>query len=286
MSSKNILLTGLHGSGKTTFIAALWYAVNHLSDEISLSVNSLAGSNDEYLFKISIAWSRFQDVPRTNLNEEQKSIKLNLKRTRENSLVLVDIPDLSGETFRNHFDLREWSQDYDNTLDQINGLLIFIDPLSDNNTPKLIYQANELERILGQNESKEESTPAQWQHSFVPNQVKLVEILQFIFFHKPQLLPMKVALIISAWDRVLDLGAAPTPRDWVRLKLPLLYQFLETNSEFFQNNAFGVSAQGCDYKDEAKVNELLTKTPLERILIQENEIVSKDIARPIIWMLE
>jgi GTPase SAR1 family protein len=300
MPNNQIVLVGLPKSGKTTFIAALWFAVSQESSNVSLEINSMAEGDHEYLYEISLKWSRFEDFSRTNMIGSW--VNLNLKKTNSADLVVLKIPDLPGETFRDHFDLRQWRPDYDQALDNINGVLLFIDPLNENNTPKLIYHANQLEKLIEATDQKEtttesaqpasedvKSTPEdtksiQWTDADVPNQVKLVEALQFIYYTKPNLLPLRIGVIISRWDKLGKKSDTITPETWLEKKMPFLHQYLKANAGSFESKVFGVSAQGCDNDDEDMIKEFYSKSPLERITVQEGLEKSADIAKPILWV--
>jgi hypothetical protein len=286
--SKKILLVGLPSTGKTTFIAALWYYVSHWDSNRTLTLNSLEKGEEEYLNSIRDKWARYEIVPRTSVAKLQgETVIMNLRNTLTQQTVILDIPDLSGETFKRHFEFREWSIEFDKMLNGICGVIIFVDPTDGNNVPKSIIQADEISNLLGEaakissNEKYEE-----WKLDFIPNQIQIVDFLQFILYHKPQIIPAKVSILISAWDKVQGTFGDVSPNSWMEKNFPLLYQFMVCNSQVFNTRYLGVSAQGVDYSDEKRVDEMASKDPLERIIIKEESEVSNDITRPIVWLTE
>ena len=68
--------------------------------------------------------------------------------------------------------------------------------------------------------------------------------------------------------------------------MPLLYQYLKCNTNYFNPSYFGVSAQGCDYDNQDDVNRMLEIEPFERPFIRLEKEVIKDLTAPIIWLTE
>src|SRR5665213_1382220 len=93
----NFVIMGLPGSGKTTFLAALWHLVE--AEEIScrLKLGSYKGDLT-YLNRIAEAWRTFQKVPRTSqIGDTDVTINLTNRETGVQGSVFF--PDLAGETF-------------------------------------------------------------------------------------------------------------------------------------------------------------------------------------------
>jgi GTPase SAR1 family protein len=295
MSTANILMLGLPSSGKTTFIAALWY---HLTSPGSkqLSLDTLAGGDHEYLNKIRDEWAGFSIVTRTQLNDQKnQNILMKLKIQQPESKIILDVPDFSGETFKEQFKNREWSEEFDAKLDKVSGIILFVTTLDRNSMPKFIAQTIELEALLNVNLSNEVSEQSEseelptveFSHDFVSTQAKLVDILQLIRNRKKVKAPIKVSLVISAWDKVISLNPenSMSPKLWIQNQFPLLDQYILSNKDLYEVNFFGVSAQGGSYETEEKLNILLNKKFDERIIVQENETISNDITQPILGLI-
>jgi hypothetical protein len=302
MSETRILVSGLPGTGKTTFIAALWCYVKSDATEKSLTVNSLAGVEHEYLNSIANDWMEYKIPGRSLQNTHFEKVILPLKRVSDSQAVTLEIPDIAGEKFRDHFDMREWSFEFDSLLHDVTGILVFVNPLAANNQPKFIADAIESEALFEENamnadppitqggSAKKEAsevppkpTLTNWDIKFVPNQVKIVEGLQFLHHHKTLQKPLKLSIIISAWDAVP--GAEELePEQWLENNLPMLSQYLQCNVDKFTSCFFGVSAQGCDYEKDAEVDALIEKPLHDRVKIKQGKNTDTDITQTIIWM--
>ncbi len=295
MSETRILISGLPSTGKTTFIAALWNYVNSDAEDKSLALDTLAGSEHEYLNSIANDWLAYKDPSRSLQNTNFERVIMPLKKTATGEAITIEIPDIAGEKFRDHFDLREWPLEFDNLLDNLSGIVVFVNPQHKNNLPKFIADIQEIEGLFGEDnvasqktEDVEEApapTLTNWDVKFVPNQVKMVEVLQLLQFHKAHNKQLKISLIVSAWDTVSG-GDTILPKEWMENNLPLLYQYLICNTDKYMVRFFGVSAQGCDYGNEQALDNLMAKDSHDRIVVKEDGVPIKDITQPIIWMTE
>lgn len=285
MNTNRILFAGMYDSGKTTFIAALWAYVNSDKKDKHLKLNTLANSENEYLDTIRAEWLQCKKVTRTNLNKTE-NVKMNLLNESNSENIILEIPDISGELFGNHFQLREWTSEYDSLINQVNGILLFINPNDKKNRTDFIVDSLEIVKELGGTpENNENVTFATWSEEHTSNQVKLVETLQFIEARKDIVAPIKVSVMVSRWDLIEGEGS-PSPEKWIQTKMPLLYQYLKCNTNYFSPFYFGVSAQGCDYDNPDDVNRMLEVEPFERPFIRLEKEVLKDLTAPIIWLTE
>ncbi|WP_428229172.1 TRAFAC clade GTPase domain-containing protein [Flavobacterium sp.] len=278
MKDKGILFSGLPESGKTTFLAALWYYVFHAFDEGEFECDSLENTELEYLNLISRNWAGCNNVIRTNQGKiEHVNIKL-INKVSGNSLIL-NIPDISGETFKTQFTDREWDEEFNNILQNVDGILLFIDPRDLKNKPRLIYHENQNFRYFGA-EMINATSEQPWTEDLVPSQVKLVDFLQMIDYNMPGVL-RKISVIISCWDLT---DGQRDPEIWCKSELPLLHQYLISNEDIFKVKFFGVSSQGGDYDDSAIKDSLLSIDALERIKIVQGSEISNNILSPILWI--
>ena len=152
-----------------------------------------------------------------------------------------------------------------------------------NPTKKTLVRLNRLllEDASPQEISKRITKP--WEARLAAKQVKLVELLQFISGHGQTRQPLALAVMISAWD-VVESEEAPKIRPEVFLKSEwsLLYQYLQANPEQFRSHIYGVSARGGDDAAQAK---LLSLQPYERVWLKDGAEVTKDLTRPLRWLL-
>jgi hypothetical protein len=289
----NLLFVGIAGSGKSSFIAALWHVVDSKELDDSLKIKSLPKQR-EYLNGLRTAWLKCEKLPR-NVGDFTNEVTLNLTLDSGDEIDLL-FPDLAGEMFESHFANRQMKEDFAQKLKSVSNIVLFINPDSIKRG-NLISDAAFVQEIdvqgIGEASPALDSSEGNrepeipWEPKFAPTQVVLVDLLQMIleFVEKP-----KIAVIVSAWDIVLNLPDGDStkkyPTEWLKITLPLLYQFLESNVDILKYQTFGVSAQGGDYEGERK--QLQDEDiPSERIKVQlESGEIFKDISLPIKWILD
>jgi hypothetical protein len=278
------VMIGLPATGKTSFLAALWYLVQHGEVEHRLTLNRMEGDS-KHLNQISNLWASFELVPRTPTGTE-RTVSMVLNDTVENRTITLTFPDLSGESFMSQWMDRHFTPSYDEFLKASVGGVLFVSPLN-YHKPVRIASAMPLLKEMGEagqsNGEKNDEGSISWDPAQAPTQVQLVELLQFIAgreYFKP---PFRLALVISAWDELLK-GAKTTPAKWLADEMPFLTQFLETNRRLFDFNVYGVSAQGGDYDKD--VDELTGITASERILIEGDGVTNAhDLTELLTWLM-
>lgn len=280
-SSSQLFFMGLPGSGKTTFLAALWHVLDDQSSMTSLNLTRLSGDRT-YLNRIAEAWRSCLPVERTTIQTEE-NVSLHLESDGLGEFELA-VPDLSGEAFELQLTDRRMSVRHDEIVQKARGIILFLHP--DVQKGIQLSQANQLELAISDGDSRG-SDPAEdntasvepWSIEKLPTQVKLVDLLQFVLERASR--KIRVAVVVSAWDLVEGLGLSPI--DYVSREMPLFRQFLDSNHEELEYTMFGISAQGGDIP-EAKLS-LLAIDALDRIKVCDNNGTSKDITRPIAWLL-
>jgi hypothetical protein len=287
-SGKKNLMIGLRGTGKTTFLAALWHVVESENLEGTLSLEKLEGDRS-YLNDIRNNWLRCTQTTRTQVGTEN-FVSMKLKEVDGDLTTEMIFPDMSGETFQHQWGKRQWSKSYQERLKDISGVLLFIHP----EKVEEPYSILEVEQIVGTSknvdQSQDNSSRESWEPSKASTQTKLIELLQFLLLEPNLKKGFQLAVIVSAWDLLEDLQI--TPQEWLSKRLPMLYQFLLANPEIFQLRIFGLSAQGGDpLKESEKLQEM--DNPAERIKIVYNNpshdgeelTKSHDITEPIRWLM-
>lgn len=280
-TAANVLFIGLPGSGKTTFLAALWHVLNDRSTATTLKLTKLSGDRT-YLNGIAKEWRECSQVPRTNLQTEQVVV-LHLDGDGFGSFDL-SIPDLAGEAFKQQLTDRRMTLRHDAFVQGATGVMLFVHPDIQKGTQ--LTMARRLEAELPGTHEEDATTGSggannAWSPDLLPTQVKLVELLQFLLERTQR--KLRVAVVVSAWDLVDNLGA---PHEFVARELPLLKQFLETNDDLFEHSVFGVSAQGGDITVEEEKQTLLElDDALKRIKVRQEQKTGQDITKPIAWLL-
>ncbi len=283
MNSKKVrqLFVGLPNSGKTTYLAALWHVAETGDVPGSLRVSQVHGERD-HLNKIREQWLRCQPIERTSIPAERSvSFKLHSPVSgRETELCL---PDLSGETFNQQWKTRQWSVEFDRLAGESQGCLLFIHPRGVTEPERINETVDRMAGVAGETveERDMESIPIPWDPNNVPTQVKLVELTQFLRFRSFLGRPLRIAVIISAWDIV---ERSFRPDTWLMRRLPLLHQYLNASADEMSFRAYGVSAQGGELSDAGRLQEL--NRPSERIVITGPDAPDHDITAPIRWLME
>lgn len=276
--NSRFILIGLPATGKTSFLAALWYLVQHAQVPRKLKLERFDGDN-KYLNQISDAWLLCQPVPRTPTDSE-KVVSMILRNTESGNTITLTFPDLSGESFSLQWSERQITISYDNLLKTASGGVLFVNPRP--HKPARIDAAAPLVEEMKQADGDGDSHVVAWEPRLAPPQVQLVELLQFIAgreYFKP---PFRLALVISAWDILKETGISPAK--WFVTQVPLLSQFLESNRNIFEYTIYGVSAQGGDYTETEKLTRV---DPSERIDVVSSDGTSSshDLTEPLIWLM-
>jgi len=283
VTERGILLVGLPKTGKTSFVAALWHVLKSEEIEDSLRL-SVLGGDDTYLNQIRDEWLDYIEVVRTTQQNEAIPTMHLVDKTGTLKCAL-SVPDLSGETYLSHWTDREWSDKFTSAAREASGILVFLHP----NQPLEAPEITTTWRMLGpltEEEAASEPTAEQphWDPEKAAGIVQLVEVLQFLKHNLRT--PLRVAVMVSAWDLVKKHNA--TPEDFIRTRTPLLEQFLRTNSDSFNFTVFGVSALGGDLENKEDTDRLQNETHCasERIEVVPAATGTKhDITRPLRWAL-
>lgn len=279
---KRFMVFGIQESGKTTFAAALWHLVD--SEEISTALIKGKHVGDfTYLQEISGSWAEGYEVERTKL-QQVENIRVNLLHAVSGNAMTLEFDDLSGETLEQAFATRYCPDKFVELVKSAEGMLLFLSANRKN---------DDAVTILDVFDAEEETTqPAadlnQWEPTKAPLQVQLVDLLQCLQRTPFEARPMKIALVVSAWDLAPDGGADAS--QWLNDRYPLLWQYLANSEGVLDLRVYGVSAQGgrlSKKKDGPGPDreKLLAIAPAsKRIRIVGPEVAEHDITRPLLWL--
>ncbi|WP_371184519.1 TRAFAC clade GTPase domain-containing protein [Xanthomonas sacchari] len=294
----SISIIGLPGSGKTTFLAALWELVNERRVTKLLAFDSIGDNDHTYLRRIVTVWRRATEQARTSLTG-LSAVKMNLKDSA-GKVVEIAVPDAPGEDFRAMWEDRELGRVLGDSLADGNIMLLL-------NGDKVKAPAWVTERAAQRKatgKQKAETLPRDWHPSLAPTQVQLVDLLQLISHAPVGPSGRKIVVMISAWDKVE--GERLTPDAFLRQKLPLLAQYLEAARDNWTAQVYGVSAQGGEYDgNEANAQPLDAESPKKkgkngrdaerlrevdiaanRIRLVFGERESNDLTEPLRWLMQ
>jgi len=286
MEERSIAICGLPGSGKTTFLAALWHLVTSREIDTALRFDSLRNGDASHLNAIAARWRNAMVQDRTTMGAN-RLVSMRLVNTA-GTRVRLTFPDVSGEAFRQIWEERDCDVTVADML-RSGEVLLFVhaDTIQ---APRWVVEDTSLVRQLGL--TTVEGEEVTWHPKLAPTQVQLVDLLQLLRKPPLDIGPRRLAVILSAWDKVIAEGMLP--EELLEVKLPLLKQYLNQQSDGWVWTAYGLSAQGGDY------DRLDPNTPLSseaqaireldsastRIRLVGNGRESHDLTEPLVWLLE
>lgn len=259
---RSIYLMGLPGAGKSTFLAALWCAVDRAADDCAYSLERYSG-DVTHLNELKDEWLACKPLTRTPTNAA-RYLDLYLCDA-SGSKAALSIPDLSGESFLNLWAMRSMDQTQYEFSRKCNSALLLINA----NTlvkPATIMEAAALLAAIqppGSAAPNPQRIANPWDPAKTPTQVMLIELLQAFLSHNERDRPLHVGVVISAWD-VVHPGS--TPAAWLDENLPLLSQYLRSNADQISYGVSGLSAQGGTLPDDAARLQAIPN-PLDRIQV-------------------
>jgi Double-GTPase 1 len=285
----SVSLSGLVDAGKSTWLAALWQVFETDDFDSELSLEAYLG-DQRYIVELNRRWTRCQHFERTPI-KSPGTVEVTL-RDPEGVEARLEIPDLSGELFQEHWKSRHWEPEFDRDIQAADGLLLMASTLTKG--VLMLRDLNALSMAAGEEEDGEtgESVPdveqkangqePKWDPNKSPDQVQLVEHLQFVALRRSGR-PLPVALMLGAWDQVRAAGLELSPEEWLAQELPLLDQYLKANRDLFPSAVYGVSAQGGDLEKDRE--KLLSMAPIERLEVVEGTRSSSDLTAPLAWVI-
>ncbi|NWA83768.1 hypothetical protein [Pseudomonas sp. D2002] len=286
MSGKiHISVMGLPSSGKTTFLAALWHMVREGGANTVLSFDGLSQGNYEHLNVLAKRWRSGTIQQRTQVSGA-KAVTMRLKDADDHK-VEVSFPDLPGEDFSRMWERRELDKGMLETLTasslvlMINGDTIKL--------PAWLVEWNMLQSKMRIAPSKNEAV--EWSADLAPTQVRIVDLLQMLMSGELNIGRRRLAILISAWDKVE--GDGLTPAEILESKLPLLNQYLRSGRDSWNWKVWGLSAQGGVYEDPDK-GESFAETdrlrdlerPSDRIKVVDGGALCSDLTKPLKWLID
>lgn len=279
-----VLFAGLPKTGKTTYLALLYLAISGgRATELALGGYS---DDREYANRIAKKLLACEEITHTEV-AGQGRLRLSLEVGAEHKPALLQIPDLSGETWEDAVYERTWSPSLDNAARAASGTALFVHVTGFEAAPS-IADAQAAARALGEddasndtgiaNTSAVDEGPRKRQQ---PTQVQIVDLLQLLCDER-SVRPARTAIVLSAWDLT---DQTLTPSEWLATNAPLADQYLKANDSWLRSSVWGVSAQGGSFRDDQKRAALLEQDAIDRARVLNGKGEPCAIETPTLWVI-
>lgn len=282
MTSRSIVLIGGPDSGKTNYVGRLWASLKKRKGKlqpVGMPANiEYADSAVEHLMKGGFA-------PRSDRNLEtgRKDFSVKVRCEERGPVTELVVPDISGELWKNAIKDSELPADWLNELKAAAGAMLFVRVHSELNVqPPDWVVARRLLEMHG------EETEAD-----LPTQVMLCELLR----HLNSLLSdrddggaPRVAIVVSAWDRLDEERRAAGPVEFLRKEFPLVAGRL-LDAGRLNVSVYGLSILDGDLNDDEAFREGTRGKDIAdmgSVVIVDGDgkpQIIKDVTLPIAWLI-
>jgi len=283
MSITKCMIAGLPGSGKSTYIGALWYCLMHPDniEGIKLVADKMNLADDlTVLNRLSDAYKNMQLIDR-NYSDQNETVQINLKVADSDTRLQVEVPDFLGENFRDLVELKE-SELVSKWLNDTDTLVYFMNEV----TPP------EFEDDHGP-EDDESPMPAK---DVPPFSIKTISAVAMNIMVLKCLLSKKtfkkVVIVLSWWDKNTENGVVPNnPQKYLKEYSPALFNFIQYHIPKFE--IIGLSAQGQEYPKEDQGNYEATKKEIKaktregkRSFVEIEDKILHDLSLPLYLLIK
>lgn len=286
MTEQSIVIIGLPSSGKTTYLAALWHLIFAREVETELTFGGLDKGDASHLNAIAGRWRDAIIQDRTSV-PGSRLVSMNLKNS-QGETVRATFPDLPGEAYQRMWENRDCEN---HVADILRGgdvqLFIHSDTIRE---PQWVIDEVDVSRKIGVDVPSNEPHIG-WEPRLAPTQVQLVDLLQMLHRAPLDIGPRRLAIMLSAWDKASADNLSP--EEYLKSKLPLLWQYLKRNADSWTFRSYGLSAQGGDYdSNETGAQALSAADELraldkasKRIRLVGASLDSNDLTEPLKWLM-
>lgn len=251
--NNSILLIGKPHSSKTVFLSQFYSRLQKKKSKLTLY------KSVEDLSPISAAREALAngEVPQTTPAE--KSVKFHLPIQIDNQKIDLRCPEYGGEQVVSIVENRELNKEWQNSIEESNNWILFI-RLNSINKPLDISDVTFSEQHKQITVTAD--TNAQYQMS---DQSFFIELLQILLHSKKydyHLInsKLKLTVVLTCWD---EMNTDEKPHDLLSKKLPLLFNFIESNWKKTTLNIIGLSAQGFSLDSAENKDKYQTEGPEE-----------------------
>lgn len=199
--------------------------------------------------------------------------------------ITVVVPDVTGELWKNAVDSSELPAEWMNLLKEANGALLFVRVHSDQNvSPPDWVTTRELLKMDWAQATQEES---------IPTQVALCELLRFLQLtlrRRSASKAPRVAVVVTAWDRLDTATKGSGPSAYLNSEYPLFAGKLDDMTAV-EVRIFAVSVVGGDLEADPDFRKKFFEGDFDATgyVVQETGGVVQevpDLTLPIAWLAE
>jgi hypothetical protein len=277
------MLIGGPDSGKTNYLARLWEALR--SGEGRLKVPAVP-PNIKYVEDALAHLLQGSFAPRTdkNLEESRRSLVIPVESEDHTGNAEIVVPDVSGELWKSAVETSELPSEWLEQMKKSSGALLFVRVLSDLNVAPLDWVT--AEKVLRLHGTDEEALDA------IPTQVSLCELLRFLEIslrENEDSTKPRVAVLVTAWDRLDNSEAAAGPRAYIEKEYPLFAGRLR-DIDKLDIDIFGVSVVGGDLDVDEEFRKRFFEAELKSAGYVVTYLAEKptevfDITLPVAWLV-
>jgi len=281
-NKRALFVVGGPDAGKTNFIVRLWLSIHRgaglvtpvgIPDELEYlqqGVENLLSGNFAPHTTSSAGEATHVEIPVA-------------RRDSPNDRGILLLPDADGELWLALYRNREWSGAWEDAAQALAGVLVFVRVDSEQNVAPLdwISAHQRFGRAVDLGDAP----------SRTPTQVLLTDWIQMIIAATAgrRQAPLRVAVVISAWDLVPADQQVLSPWTYLRDNYPMVEQFLRANRGILTSDVFGASVASGDFNDADFRKKYLSGDPLHAgyIVREAAGVVSRqdDVTLPVAWAL-
>ncbi len=252
---RSVILLGGPDSGKTNYVGRLWPALDAKTGCIVA-----AKQPQDIGFVMDTAEHLFQGhfAPRTEFTDNRRDFEVIVAPADGGEETAIVVPDISGELWRNAVINSEIAEDWMQELARADGALLFVRVGSDQDVRPLDWvTSRKLLAKIGQDDDDRQQ---------LPTQVMLCELIRYLelkMSDRPDGGSPRLAMVVSAWDRVDASTFKEGPEAFLAREYPLLAGRLKDSSRL-DVRVFGLSVVGGDLKDDPAFRDTFLEEGLDQ----------------------
>lgn len=283
MSELSIMIVGMPSSGKSTYLAALRHVLLSAETETTLVLARLA-DDERHLNRLEDSWLACETVERTR-EASEGWVSLHVRERNGGGQAELIVPDLRGEVFERPAAGGALLREVFDSLVQTDGLLVFTNADRPDDLTMMSDVGDLVDGEAEEGGEAERRPVPVFQPDMIPEEPKLVEMLQAVNRRPRRRRLRRVAVVVSAWDVVSARDPLRLPLEWLAAVRPMLSQFLRYNADAWEVTVYGISAQGGELpRDQARLQAI--EKASERVLVVGNGAAPHDVTAPIAWLMK